>query len=219
VAATGCSAWAARSCPLGPNTRLRAERYGHDYAAMADRLAADGNAGESREYRHLAGQRMDLAHLMWRVEEVEADVGWRPLYGELPESRLDAQHDDGDHSLGAAGAGERAPRPIAPRSRTRQPVHFWLTGVGPGREPRCQTATDPELPTAEMLDYGEQVTSRVEASKSLKLLRCLPSIDSRCVPVAYNRATLEPWQGRVGAGLERRIAPALWVYNIALLIT
>jgi hypothetical protein len=97
-------------CPFlvpRPEYRWRAERYGHDYAAMADRLDADANAGEAREYRHLAGQCMDLAHLMQRLEEAEADVGWRPLYRELPEGRPDAEHDDGDHSLGSAGAGEQ----------------------------------------------------------------------------------------------------------------
>ena len=97
-------------CPFlvpRPEYRWRAERYGRDYAAMADRLDADGNAGEAREYRHLAGQCTDLAHLMRRLEEAEADLGWRPLYRELPEGRLDAELDDGDHSLGSAGAGEQ----------------------------------------------------------------------------------------------------------------
>jgi hypothetical protein len=97
-------------CPFlvpRPEYRWRAERYGRDYAAMADRLGADGNTGEAREYRHLAGQCTDLAHLMRRLEEAEADVGWRPLYRELPDRRPDAEHDDGDHSLGAAGTDEQ----------------------------------------------------------------------------------------------------------------
>ncbi len=77
-------------CPFlvpRPEYRWRAERYAQDYAVMAQRLRTEGNMGEAREYQHLASKCMDLAHLMLRLEEAETDVGWRPLYRELPEGR------------------------------------------------------------------------------------------------------------------------------------